>query len=139
MLGNPPELPVREAGGAEGNRTPDLCSAIAALSHLSYSPARHGGRPNSGAFPLWQRLPILLFTPALAPFASASKVAASRNGALLQSLQFQTTKSGRVCLNKEEFPWLLTVMKAAAVGASRAPVSPAIMVKAGAPDVAGTA
>jgi hypothetical protein len=28
-----------EAGGAEGNRTPDLCSAIAALSHLSYSPA----------------------------------------------------------------------------------------------------
>lgn len=26
-------------GGAEGNRTPDLCSAIAALSHLSYSPA----------------------------------------------------------------------------------------------------
>src|SRR3954452_12070741 len=27
------------AGGAEGNRTPDLCSAIAALSHLSYSPA----------------------------------------------------------------------------------------------------
>jgi hypothetical protein len=28
-------------GGAEGNRTPDLCSAIAALSHLSYGP---GGR-----------------------------------------------------------------------------------------------
>src|SRR5919199_844343 len=27
--------------GAEGNRTPDLCSAIAALSQLSYSPARH--------------------------------------------------------------------------------------------------
>ena len=25
-------------GGAEGNRTPDLRSAIAALSHLSYSP-----------------------------------------------------------------------------------------------------
>lgn len=25
-------------GGAEGIRTPDLCSAIAALSHLSYSP-----------------------------------------------------------------------------------------------------
>src|SRR6202789_4505061 len=31
--------PGRLAGGAEGNRTPDLCSAIAALSHLSYSPA----------------------------------------------------------------------------------------------------
>src|SRR5580658_11002382 len=29
-----PRLP----GGAEGIRTPDLCSAIAALSHLSYSP-----------------------------------------------------------------------------------------------------
>ena len=28
----------RVAGGAEGIRTPDLCSAIAALSHLSYSP-----------------------------------------------------------------------------------------------------
>ena len=25
-------------GGAEGIRTPDLCSAIAALSQLSYSP-----------------------------------------------------------------------------------------------------
>ncbi len=31
-----------ENGGAEGNRTPDLCSAIAALSHLSYSPAPFG-------------------------------------------------------------------------------------------------
>jgi hypothetical protein len=31
--------PAPRAGGAEGNRTPDLCSAIAALSHLSYSPA----------------------------------------------------------------------------------------------------
>ncbi len=28
----------RRTGGAEGIRTPDLCSAIAALSHLSYSP-----------------------------------------------------------------------------------------------------
>ncbi len=38
-------------GGAEGNRTPDLCSAIAALSHLSYSPIRHGfsaANPASG-------------------------------------------------------------------------------------------
>src|ERR1700759_4517548 len=26
-------------GGAEGSRTPDLCSAIAALSQLSYGPA----------------------------------------------------------------------------------------------------
>jgi hypothetical protein len=33
-------LPLSYGGnhGAEGNRTPDLCSAIAALSHLSYSP-----------------------------------------------------------------------------------------------------
>ena len=30
-------------GGAEGNRTPDLCSAIAALSHLSYGPAMGAG------------------------------------------------------------------------------------------------
>lgn len=29
-------------GGAEGNRTPDLCSAIAALSHLSYGPGKVG-------------------------------------------------------------------------------------------------
>ena len=29
-------------GGAEGNRTPDLCSAIAALSHLSYGPELSG-------------------------------------------------------------------------------------------------
>jgi hypothetical protein len=27
-------------GGAEGTRTPDLYSAIVALSHLSYSPPR---------------------------------------------------------------------------------------------------
>ena len=32
-----------EIGGAEGNRTPDLCSAIAALSHLSYGPEQFGG------------------------------------------------------------------------------------------------
>ena len=30
---------ARAIGGAEGSRTPDLCSAIAALSQLSYSPA----------------------------------------------------------------------------------------------------
>lgn len=29
---------LRVFGGAEGIRTPDLCSAIAALSQLSYSP-----------------------------------------------------------------------------------------------------
>jgi hypothetical protein len=32
-----------DIGGAEGNRTPDLCSAIAALSHLSYGPGQFGG------------------------------------------------------------------------------------------------
>ena len=31
----------RRCDGAEGSRTPDLCSAIAALSQLSYSPVRH--------------------------------------------------------------------------------------------------
>src|SRR5215813_14055731 len=34
---------VVSIGGAEGNRTPDLCSAIAALSHLSYGPALGAG------------------------------------------------------------------------------------------------
>ena len=29
-----------ENGGAEGDRTPDLCNAIAALSQLSYGPVR---------------------------------------------------------------------------------------------------
>ena len=61
-------------GGAEGIRTPDLCSAIAALSHLSYSPAprpqrndkRAGG---SGAWirafqPYWQAPFNLLAAPA---------------------------------------------------------------------------
>ncbi len=33
--------------GAEGDRTPDLCSAIAALSQLSYSPATKARRPDS--------------------------------------------------------------------------------------------
>ena len=31
--------------GAEGSRTPDLCSAIAALSQLSYSPFYTGSAP----------------------------------------------------------------------------------------------
>ena len=35
-------------GGAEGIRTPDLRSAIAALSQLSYGPAAGTNRPNSG-------------------------------------------------------------------------------------------
>ncbi len=46
-------------GGAEGNRTPDLCSAIAALSHLSYGPGtsgRHlGGGPESCQGTQWNR------------------------------------------------------------------------------------
>ncbi len=33
-------LKFQKSSGAEGDRTPDLCSAIAALSQLSYSPAR---------------------------------------------------------------------------------------------------
>jgi hypothetical protein len=39
---------VRRAkiGGAEGIRTPDLRSAIAALSQLSYGPAAGTNRPN---------------------------------------------------------------------------------------------
>ena len=45
------------AGGAEGNRTPDLCSAIAALSHLSYSPAPPAGRRNPKGSGAWERLP----------------------------------------------------------------------------------
>ncbi len=34
----------RSKSGAEGNRTPDLCSAIAALSQLSYGPEMGGTR-----------------------------------------------------------------------------------------------
>src|SRR5215831_789556 len=37
-----------ENGGAEGIRTPDLRSAIAALSQLSYGPCRPGGRMRGG-------------------------------------------------------------------------------------------
>ena len=33
-------LSIVETRGAEGSRTPDLCSAIAALSQLSYSPLK---------------------------------------------------------------------------------------------------
>src|SRR5206468_11684878 len=52
-----------KAGGAEGNRTPDLCSAIAALSHLSYSPApsRFPCTPDGNR--AWGRLPSRLFPP----------------------------------------------------------------------------
>ena len=36
-------------GGASQDRTGDLCSAIAALSQLSYSPTRDTGRPATGS------------------------------------------------------------------------------------------
>ena len=52
-------------GGAEGNRTPDLCSAIAALSHLSYSPDRFGrgnGSPRVGWAPFRGGAPPLSST-----------------------------------------------------------------------------
>ena len=53
----------RSGGGAAGNRTPDLCSAIAALSHLSYSPvpARgvHGGRYPVNWLSAWLGAPTL--------------------------------------------------------------------------------
>src|SRR3546814_20805985 len=39
-------------GGAEGNRTPDLCSAIAALSHLSYGPVPGGAPYKERAWPM---------------------------------------------------------------------------------------
>ena len=47
-------------GGAEGNRTPDLCSAIAALSHLSYSPARRALPLAVGAVAEAVTVPVLL-------------------------------------------------------------------------------
>jgi hypothetical protein len=37
-----------EIGGDEGDRTPDLCNAIAALSQLSYIPVRKGLAALSG-------------------------------------------------------------------------------------------
>jgi hypothetical protein len=37
---------MKRPNGAEGSRTPDLCSAIAALSQLSYSPSYTGSAPN---------------------------------------------------------------------------------------------
>ena len=52
-----------KAGGAEGNRTPELCSAIAALSHLSYSPAPTAGRRKRWAPAYGKRLPSGLFPP----------------------------------------------------------------------------
>gem|GEM_PF-5357003 len=38
-ISNPELLLVGVFGGDEGDRTPDLCNAIAALSQLSYVPA----------------------------------------------------------------------------------------------------
>ena len=51
-------------GGAEGSRTPDLCSAIAALSQLSYGPGeRHLGiaLPACQATALLGRLALIAF------------------------------------------------------------------------------
>jgi hypothetical protein len=53
LAGKPaePKLAQRaKAGGAEGIRTPDLRSAIAALSQLSYGPAAGTNRPKSASF-----------------------------------------------------------------------------------------
>ena len=50
----PTKAPFRMDGGAEGDRTPDLCNAIAALSQLSYGPIRSGRRPTSGGTGAWQ-------------------------------------------------------------------------------------
>ena len=58
-----------KAGGAEGNRTPDLCSAIAALSHLSYSPASFPGMPGGAAFS-GSNPPLQLGAPARLPAKS---------------------------------------------------------------------
>src|SRR5437870_2548156 len=52
-----------KAGGAEGNRTPDLCSAIAALSHLSYSPAPQPLSVSPMGSGSGRRLPSRLFPP----------------------------------------------------------------------------
>ena len=51
------------AGGAEGNRTPDLCSAIAALSHLSYSPAPPAGRRRPMGSGRWGAAPLAACFP----------------------------------------------------------------------------
>ena len=53
------------AGGAEGNRTPDLCSAIAALSHLSYSPAPSASGSLAACFLPRNRLPQEAFGPSI--------------------------------------------------------------------------
>ena len=66
------------SGGAEGNRTPDLCSAIAALSHLSYSPAPSNGRLPSRLFPPLQSLVPGGFRPA---DLGRRKAKFNRNGA----------------------------------------------------------
>ena len=55
---------LARAGGAEGNRTPDLCSAIAALSHLSYGPARSG---DAGSYYISDRAAGMQSTAARAP------------------------------------------------------------------------
>ncbi len=46
---------LKVAGGVEGNRTPDLCSAIAALSHLSYDPGRGWYYGSGGGLSIWDR------------------------------------------------------------------------------------
>ena len=89
------------AGGAEGNRTPDLCSAIAALSHLSYSPAPPAGRRNlevpacgsgspSGLFPPLQRLSRESFGPPI----SLLFVSSNRNGSRRPFVSFARLMAG---------------------------------------------
>ena len=47
---------LRSRDGAEGDRTPDLCNAIAALSQLSYSPTIYRTRIfNHRRYARWQR------------------------------------------------------------------------------------
>jgi hypothetical protein len=46
---------LAKAGGAEGDRTPDLRNAIATLSQLSYGPTSFGKRSLKRTFPRWKR------------------------------------------------------------------------------------
>ncbi len=58
-------------GGAEGDRTPDLCIANAALSHLSYSPLREH---NDSSRP-WEKANVRQDMPGYSRFGASSRAA----------------------------------------------------------------
>ncbi len=96
---------ISSQNGAEGDRTPDLCSAIAALSQLSYSPASmaHGERGSAPSIGQTETAPqpcgaaVTVRNLAGRPALSSRRVTRARSRAITRCVtQLRTTVDERL-------------------------------------------